>query len=277
MTKTSIKDRLFEDFFIAAHGTLTALEAAYKVSGVIEQVFGPSTLSREESLALFRASRPWSTLSRLYDYALEGETGGQDPMEIVVDGANVVKLATSENDMPSAEWDRLIAMGDGRFGLDEGQPIALSKVALLANVDSRTVRNAISAGELMSFKQNDDIHIENASARQWLLGRRGFKPTVIDGDYTSMQLKDVNSPHQFGALLSQKNKQLNLSGLNAKIIPLHPRITANAQAQLESGVFALPLDAVFPLADFYQLDRKDLLDCVMRVFFTEELQMLIEH
>jgi hypothetical protein len=44
--------------------------------------------------------------------------------------------------------------------------------------------------------------------------------------------------------------------------------------QLEAGVFALPLDAVFPVADFYQVDRKAFLECVMRVFFYEELRML---
>ncbi|WP_348014582.1 hypothetical protein [Rhodoferax sp.] len=268
----SVEERLFDDFFRAAHGTLQSLENDYNVKGVVEQVFGAPTLPENESQAHFRNSVPWSTLSRLYDYALKGETGDVHPIDIVISGSNVLKLATSENDMPSAEWDRLVAMGDGRFALDDGQPVELSKVALLAKVDSRTVRNAIAAGELKSFKHDDEIRIENASARQWLLGRRGFKPTVIDGDHSSIQLKDVSTPHQFGALLSQKNKQLNLTGPGSKTTPLP--ITGNAQAQLESGIFTLPLDAVFPLADFYQLDRKELLDCVMRVFFTEELQML---
>ena len=36
----------------------------------------------------------------------------------------------------------------------------------------------------------------------------------------------------------------------------------------------MPLDAVIPVADFYQLDRKAFLNCVMRVFFYEELRML---
>jgi hypothetical protein len=54
----------------------------------------------------------------------------------------------------------------------------------------------------------------------------------------------------------------------------HSSVNQDAINQLESGVFTLPLDAVFPIADFYQVSRKEMLECVMRVFFSEELSML---
>ena len=54
----------------------------------------------------------------------------------------------------------------------------------------------------------------------------------------------------------------------------HPSVGSTTLTQLEAGVFTLPLDAVFPLSDFYQVSRKEMLNCVMRVFFADELTML---
>jgi hypothetical protein len=55
----------------------------------------------------------------------------------------------------------------------------------------------------------------------------------------------------------------------------HPGVDQTAMKELESGVFSLHLDTVFPIADFYQVSRKDMLNCVLRTFFREEYQMLI--
>jgi hypothetical protein len=44
--------------------------------------------------------------------------------------------------------------------------------------------------------------------------------------------------------------------------------------EVERGIFNLPLDSVFHLADFYRLDRKVMLSCVMRIFYPEQLQAL---
>jgi hypothetical protein len=51
-------------------------------------------------------------------------------------------------------------------------------------------------------------------------------------------------------------------------------VTAEALKKLEQGVFELPLDAVFPLAEFYALDAKAFLETVMRVFYRAELDVL---
>ncbi len=57
----------------------------------------------------------------------------------------------------------------------------------------------------------------------------------------------------------------------------HTSVNAGVLTQLESGVFALPLDAVFPLADFYGLPQHAFLECLMRVFFRTEFDAIIEH
>lgn len=64
---------------------------------------------------------------------------------------------------------------------------------------------------------------------------------------------------------------------NTKPAISHPAVTQQTISELEAGVFALPLDAVFPIADYYLLDRKKLLKCVMRVFFNDEMRLLSDN
>lgn len=275
MAKTDRKEQLFNDFFRAAKGSLEALESQFNITGVLDQVFGAGT-NYEQAKANLRSSRPWATLSTLYDYAVDGLDVGNHPTDIVIDGSDVIKLVSSEDYWPSEEWEQIVAMGDGRFGLDDGAPIMLYKMALLANVDIRTVRNAVSAGDLVSYKQDDMIYVENASARRWLLGRRGFKPTVMDSDDQHLRLENVNTPAGFGAFLVSQRKRIGLDNIGDKLAVFHPSVTPQTISQLEAGVFALPLDAAFPIADFYQVSRKEFLECVMGVFFYEEMRTLTQ-
>ncbi|MDO8263402.1 MAG: hypothetical protein Q7T21_09255 [Gallionella sp.] len=290
-TKTEIKDdlksdhkeKLFNDFFHSALGTMEALEQHYNVTGVVNQIFGNDGSNREnedQAKSSLRNSYAWTELSALYDYAMHGIVSNLDgPDSVVINGSDVLKLASSEEYWTSAEWDAIIAMGDGRFALDDGEDITIFKLSLLAKVDMRTVRNAISAGHLVANKRNtllegEQICVENASARRWLHGRKSFKPTVVPGDAQHLSLKSVNGPAEFGAFLVSQRKRIGLNNDAGKLVVLHNCVDPKAIAQLEAGIFSLPLDAVFPLADFYQVGRKELLDCVMRVFFVDELIML---
>ncbi len=272
------KESLFEDFYRTARATFETLEIQFALKGICEQVFGgtPADSGRnvEAEMHLLRANPAWRTLSALYDYAIDGLQHGGDPESIVIDGSDVLWLVTAENDRPSDEWRDIVAMSDGRFALDDGSAFSHNKLALLANVDLRTVRNAISAGELASFKQDDEVLVENRSARRWLLGRKGFKPTVMQGDSATLQIDDISTPASFGAYLSDRRKRLGLAIEAGKPLVLHRRVSLDVLIQLEAGVFTSTLDAVFPMADFYQVGRKAFLNCVMRVFFNEELQVL---
>lgn len=280
--KNKIKtlDRLFDNFFQVARGSFQSLEGQYGISGVVEQIFGKGVNEEEAKLHL-RESAAWQTLVALYEYAVNGvdpDPRYDGPSSLVIDASDVLKLANSENYYVSEEWENIVAMGDGRYGLDDGHPIALYKVSLLANVNVRTVQNAVSAGELIAFKNNIDgiLHVENASARAWLYGRRAFKPTVMKTAEVAMQLSAVDTPASFAAFLTEQRKRIGLDSADEKLMFFHPEASTEAIAKVESGIFMLPLSAVFPLADFYRLSRKDFLDCVMRVFFSEELEMLSE-
>ncbi|MFM0521617.1 hypothetical protein PQR08_29740 [Caballeronia jiangsuensis] len=271
--KTDQMDRLFEEFFVLTREAMGALESGFELKGVVEQVLG--TGNEDAQKVKLRSSHPWATLVRLRDYAVNGiEAKGYDTDAIVIDGAQVLKLVTSENFWPSEEWNHLVKMADGRYGLDDGQSVELSTLALMANVDVRTVRNAISAGALESRKTGDSVYIENESARRWLLGRKGFKPTVSSTDAERRSLEQVCTPGEFAAFLAAQRARIGLSGETDKLVVFHPSVNADSVKELESGLFTLPLDTVFPLAAYYQVDRKKFLDCVMRVFFSDELRAL---
>jgi hypothetical protein len=272
----TIKEALFHDFFHVTQNSLAALENQFEVEGVLDQVFGIG-LDEEQSKAKLLNSRAGMLLSTLYEYAINGIVGSFDsdgPSSFIIDASDVIELIKSENWRPSARWDQIIAMADGRYGLDDGYNVRIDKIVSLANVDMRTVRNAISSGELVAVKQDDEVRIENASARRWLHGRRGFVPTKVDRSGDGLHLENVDSPADFGGFLCEQRQRIGAELGSDKVAVLHPSVTAQSIAQLEAGIFTLPLDAVFPLADFYQVDRKQLLECVMQVFFNDELQLL---
>jgi hypothetical protein len=205
-----------------------------------------------------------------FDYATEGITTDADDMSIVLDAASILALIRTAQNWPSKEWDDLLTMGDARYALDEGEPLTLERVALLANVDIRTVRNAVSAGDLVL----EQGLIDNTIVRNWLHGRKGFKPTIVGSSAENIALEDVRSAADFGVFLKKQRERIGLAESGQKLTIFHPCATAGTIKQLEAGVFTLPLDAVFRVADFYQLSKKALLECVMRVFFSEELDAL---
>lgn len=271
--QTDRRERLFDNFYVCTREAMQALENEFDVEGVVEQVLG--TGEDDDKRAKLRSSSAWATLMRLHDYAVDGiHEKGVHAMDIVIFGSQVLKLVTSESQWPDPEWEELVAMGDGRFGLDEGQYLDVHKLALLANVDVRTVRNAISSGVLEADKTHDIVYVENESARRWLLGRKGFKPTVSDTDAAHRGLEQVNTPGEFAAFLAGRRAHIGVDAGSNKLVVFHPSVTPDSLKELEAGIFALPLDTVFPLAAYYQVDRKQFLECVMRVFFIDELRAL---
>jgi hypothetical protein len=92
----------------------------------------------------------------------------------------------------------------------------------------------------------------------------------------SINLEEITGPAEFGAFLSAQRTKIGLVGDENKLAVFHPSVDARAILEIESGVFKLPIDTVFPIADFYQIDRKRFLACVMRVFFGEQLSALRE-
>ncbi|MDB5969049.1 MAG: hypothetical protein JWQ90_1499 [Hydrocarboniphaga sp.] len=268
-------DALFDSFYNAVKETMGALEASYGVTGVVQQIFGDE---EDESVMRnrLREHQSWKLLCQLYDYAIHGQPqSGLAEMDLVLSASDVLKLATSEMQEPPHEWSEIVAMADGRFCLDEGSPMIPMSVSLLAGVDIRTIRNAMSAGDLVKLDAKDGSSlIENSSARHWLLGRRNFKPTVVGAQSHGLRLEDLRTPSQFGQFLREQRARIGADRPQGKLVVMHQSVGAEAILAVENGVFNLPLDCVLPLADFYQVDRRALIDCVMKVFFPKELRLL---
>lgn len=267
-TPSYTKESLFNDFYRSTKETLNCFELHFGISNLNEQVLGIDPESEETRL---RQLHSWKSLSNLYDYAVDGLEQTEDPMDTVLGGAEALSLVTIEMNQPSSAWDSIVRMADGRYALEEGMGMDPHNVALLAKVDIRTVRNAISGGEMIAEKSGDTVLIENASARQWLLNRKGFVRTIHQ---SATSLSEVDSPSKFGSALIAQRERQNIQ-LDANVVAVfHSSVSKSRLKELEGGIFTLPLDAVFPLADFYQFSRKEFLACVMRVFFPQQLEML---
>lgn len=284
MAKQLNKEELFENYFSTASEVLATFEDTFAVNGVWSTVFGTAGdgaggfTSADETRAAkdrVRQSSAWGQLSALFDYAVDGRLPSDHaPEDTVIGGAEVLSIITIENCAPAEEWDDIARRGDARFALDTGTALDLERVALLAEVDVRTVRNAVSAGELVAHKvAGEGLTIDNSSARQWLLGRRGFKPTITS-DETAADLSSIKTPAEFAAFLAAQRRRIGLDTRDHKLAVLHPAVDARGLRELEAGVFRFPIDAAYPLADFYRLDRTPFLGCVMRVFFNEQLMAL---
>ena len=286
MAKLFDKEKLFLNYLSVAQQVFSALEAIFAVDGVCAQIFGDECDDQvldpdgrhlsEDVKARVRRSGAWQTVSALFDYAVDGVlSGGVDPAEIVMGGAEVLSYLETENVGPAEEWTDVTRLGDGRFALDQGESLDIERVALLANVHVRTVRNAISAGELVAEKVLGSTMVDNASARRWLNDRRGFIPTTIR-DAGSAQIEEANSPPALAALVRQRREELDLDASRNVLAPSHPAQNDQILQDLERGMFSAPLDAAFPLADFYQFDRVQFLRAIMRCFFPEQLKVLAE-
>jgi hypothetical protein len=268
-------ERLFNDFFDAASTAVQKFEQLFLVNGMFEQLFGSDGASIDEQKALLKQCYAWQLLEAVFEYATNGvllPAACEGPDGLVLDANEVLMLVNSYEAQTSKEWDDIIAMADGRFSLDDGVAIDIYKVALLAGVDLRTARNAASSGELVTFKNDSFVFVEPASARSWLMGRKNFKPTVVPEATAS--LRDVRTAVEFAAFLVAAREKRGQDFETDPRCVAHPAVTAEALKKLEQGVFELPLDAVFPLAEFYALDAKAFLETVMRVFYRAEMDVL---
>ena len=275
-------DSLFIDFCTVTSSTFRSIDGMFGVD-LHKEVFDCEFDAQEDPSAKLRLRNTfaWQTLKAAYEYAVNGAEPScihDGVTSLVIDAAIVLEAVNGNNDQTSLRWENIVAMTDGRYALDDGFEVAAYKLALLANVDLRTIKNAISAGELIANKSSTDdlIYVQNASARRWIEGRKGFMPTVFLEDAETLGIDEIETPASFGKLL--RNQQVRIGKIPDELRPItgFPNITYDTLAQLERGVYELPFDAVIPLADFYKLDRKKFLNCVMRVFFSTELHLLNE-
>jgi hypothetical protein len=280
------KKELFENFFSTSVEVLSLIESTFNLptNYISGHVFNMTDVNDNLPSAKdnLEQSDAWQTLSQLYDYSIDGiiyDAGYSDiedaATDLVLGGAEVISIITTENHEPSQAWDKIIMMGDGRFSLDTGGDIEIMKLALLADVDIRTVRNAVSSGELTSNKVDNIVFITNRSALLWLSNRRAFKPTKFITS-AKKELVAINGAVELGAFLQSKRESMGLELPRQSIHAGKSVIQPSDLRHLESGVFDLPLYTVDALADFYQIPKVELLNIIMSVFFPDYLRLILE-
>jgi len=286
--KNLSKEALFEDFVkTVCEVSISFLRCFHRdysgdlISRAIGVDWKPGFEFNEETLRTakdhFIMSSGWFELSGLYDYAIDGEGPSNFIPEKLDDSKEILSHLDTEWDSVSESWADILSMAHARYELDFGRDTSINGIALLANVDVRTVRNAISAGELVACKRESVVYATNKSARYWLHGRRGFRPTrhtfaINDGWIENVT--EVWTYSDFGSYLANQRENLGVDADDKRLKGLHPSLNAIAINEIEQGIFKLPLDAVIPLADFYQFDRHDFLLTVMKLFFKDEYRIL---
>jgi len=291
----SLKEQLFADIFDNLVSTARRLEALFELEGVEQSIFGVEVYgekARAEAQQAVRANRAWKLLSALYDYAIDGvhpdsvpDASWDGASSLVIDAGEVLALLTGEENWPSSQWQDILRMADGRVALEEGTALDIERIALLADVDIRTVRNAISSGAL-AIADNIGLSerpfpsagtlIASADALAWLVGRRGYKHSVPPYAHAG-SLQDIGSALHLGTFLRQRREDGPAPIARTHIaerLEAYPALTLETINKIEEGSLQIPLHLVIPLADFYGVSRNDLLGTVMRVFYPQELQLL---
>jgi hypothetical protein len=162
-------------------------------------------LSLQPGVARVKSCRLWIVVAEMYDYGMRGLTHLQ-PSEATIDGdyadvelflngltsleeymaEDAVVFPTLARRAMRTAIARLVLEGAERYtGSDEQLLGALSfaELALLADMDERSVRNAASGANpsLRSGAVGKRSVVPIEEARRWLAGRKGFVPTTVVG------------------------------------------------------------------------------------------------
>jgi hypothetical protein len=119
----------------------------------------------------------------LYAYGDSGVIHAESDEDTIEAGKQRIKDAMAEADMiaeilanassAGSALDSIRALASGRWALDHGGSLTPQQIARLAEVDLKTVRNAISAKEMAT----EDGTVPAASALEYLSKRRNFRPS----------------------------------------------------------------------------------------------------
>lgn len=283
-TPRTIGDEQLLDMFVdLMHRLIERLHDVFWIDGIDKQIFGielprvPAPHLGESLPADTRAElrakaiemKAWQCIKAVHEYAVKGIPHEQMRMYHVNQHARkITSLLRTVHHDKGAFLEEIVFMSEARCEVGRAYgKVSVESLVALADVDARTVRNAMAAGELVFKKNGPIVEFDPASARQWLAGRRGYvptKPIVRTND-----LNEIQTPAEFGQFVANIRAKIQEQSDTSE-----PPVDAKAIAALESGLFTLPLDLAFPLADYYGINRETFLKSVMRVFFPAQYSLL---
>lgn len=252
-TKSEMMEELREIIFQYARGVSFALDGSigYQVlfggerrgyDNEVHQFMNPSadskTYGEQFSIDDFYVTK---SISEFYDYGLQGirnisTSSATDATEwtfaygLIRDTSRSVLISEACNGTPvdagkclyaaKAFFARLILDGFERTFVEgcEGPSdmLTIGEVAILADLDERTVRNATSkkaVNRLETAVVESNIYIPRESALAWLQNKRGFNPTRIGADLpaqTALSAQEFTSTDEAGDFARQNRERLGL-------------------------------------------------------------------
>lgn len=218
-----------------------------------ERVFGPSRggalLGHSDrgaweigpSEAMLDDAWLWQAVLTMYDYGIEGrphpsfgangDVGniygeaemfllGLDSLTLFLEEDEVHIPRLAQRTVRTAMARHLLDGGERYIARDEDEMtgyLSFAEVALLADMDERSVRNAANpklpdALMTKSFGRRSMIAIEDA--RRWLPSRKGFVPTqgaAAEPQLTATQLASLAVPYEIVARVSESARDANMS------------------------------------------------------------------
>lgn len=195
----------------------------------------------EPSEALLDEAWLWQAVLTMYDYGIEGRihpsfgAGGDvgnhyGEAEMFLLGPDSLKLFLEEDGVRAPTLaQRTVRTAMARHLLDGGERyitrdedemagyLSFAEVALLADMDERSVRNAANpklsdALVTKNFGRRSMIAIEDA--RRWLSSRKGFLPTQgtrAEPQRPAPQLSTLTVPYEIVSRVSESARDANLS------------------------------------------------------------------
>ena len=150
----------------------------------------------------------YAQVMRLYEYAIEGvrapsdpgDSGAGDLMDLMIyldglfEAGHAAELGRYGNPHPPSATLFLGKVALARHNLDTGEDLSIAEMALLADMDEKSVRNATNekaADRLRVVKAGKGVKVPMEEARRWLQGRRGF---VLTGGPSSKATALTLSP-----------------------------------------------------------------------------------
>ncbi|MDP2022915.1 MAG: hypothetical protein Q8L16_18715 [Hydrogenophaga sp.] len=210
----------------------------------------------------------WETVNEMYDYGVNGlriptkpESTGSVigrhieverflyalntlPMKLYLDGQGstpprlailaaqcaAARHVLDGGDRRTDEATYEFGPGNGDFGY-----LTLAEVALLADMDERSVRNAANPklpNPLMTDSVGRRSLVRPEEARRWLAGRKGFVPTSAgnEGNTDGLPSYDLELPPEFVQDVHREAKELGIpfeTNLMKRILGAYERIKAS--------------------------------------------------
>ena len=165
--------------------------------------------------------------------------------------------------------------------------LTFGQVALLANMDEKSVRNAAnpkSKDPLKTFIDGSRTYVQASDARDWLSRRRGFKPTEsFDSKADDRDLAKVgfSSAADFSDFIRLHCARLNQSHATLVAAMGNPLFSTTQLEQLEQGQFCFDLTVFAQLASALELNVETFLRASHKLYlklensrFEDELQQL---